>query len=152
MIGNNALEIAKYLKDRKGALVMVGREANQLSVNGKSFLDYADSLAQKLDARIAATANTARELKKSSQADVFSVFAAEVMNGFKYEETMGKKLPTCIVLLGYNPRVGRSLISTVEGIDTLFLGSAYVEEATLSLPDASLSEWGQSLTQILEEL
>jgi len=152
MIGNNAIEIAKYLKNRKGALVMVGGEANQLSVNGKSLLDYADSLAQKLDARIAATANTAQELKKSSQAEVFSVFAAEVMNGLKYEESSGKKLPGCIVLLGYNSRVGRSLISTVERIDTIFLGSAYVEAATLSLPDASLSEWGRSLTKILGEL
>jgi len=154
MRGSTASDVVRYLKEKKGALIMIGSEAKRLNVNGKGLLEYTCSLADKLHARIAATGSTAKDLRKTSEAEVSAIGAAELVNKLRNdrEADSGEELPGCLVLLGYNSRVGRSLVSGLEGFETVFLGSSHVEEATLSLPVSSLSVWQQSLTEILEQL
>ena len=145
-------ELAQWLKEDRGGLLMAGEMCNEIEFNGKSLLDLAADIAIGLDLPVAATGNTIRGLRERGIDRVGRIMAAEVVDFMRsgWGDPVTAERPSTLVLLGYSPGVARRLVSTVTDARTAVLGPAYVEEATCSLPDFSVKAWGQYLDELAQ--
>ena len=146
------LELAQWLKEDRGGLLMAGEMCNEIEFNGKSLLDLAADIAIGLDLPVAATGNTIKGLRERGIDRVGRIMAAEVVDFMRsgWGDPVTAERPSTLVLLGYSPGVARRLVSTVTDARTAVLGPAYVEEATYSLPDLSVKAWGQYLDELAQ--
>ena len=148
-------EMAKYLQGSLFCLFKTGSLCDEVSFDGKKLLDYAAEIAAKLDAPVAATANTPLGLKAKGIKSMKKMWAAEVMNYMRHpwEDPIMEQKPEVLVFIGYSPVVAHSFVSSVRDAETVVLGNTYVEEATYSLPQSSsLRQWQQSLEQFIQSL
>ncbi len=140
-------ELARWLKEDRGSLLMAGEMCNEIGFNGHRLLDLAADIAKGLGLPVAATGNTALALREQGVEPVGKMMAAEVVEFMRsgWGAPITPQRPSTLVLIGYSPGVARQLVSTVTDARTAVLGPAYVEEATCSLPDLSVKAWGQYL-------
>jgi len=149
-------ELASYIKGKKNVLLLTGSLCDKVDFDGKLLLDYAAEIAKKLNAPVAATANTSKGLKERGVDKARKKFVGEILSQLRFpwlEPIMPEK-PDLLVFIGYSPSTGASLASTVKDAETVVLGNTYVEQATYSLPDASASwaQWRQNLEQLVQAL
>ncbi len=55
-----------------------------------------------------------------------------------------------LVFIGYSPMHIKKLVCAANDAQTVSLGNVYIEEATYSLPDASLSKWQEELAELVQ--
>ncbi|MEE9202695.1 MAG: hypothetical protein V3U31_05850 [Dehalococcoidia bacterium] len=144
-------ELARWLKEDGGGLLMAGEMCNEIQFNGRSLLDLAADIARGLGLPVAATGNTALALRERGVEAVEKMWAAEVVEFMRsgWGDPITPQRPSTLVLIGYSPGVARQLVSTVTDARTAVLGPAYVEEATCSLPDLSVKAWGHYLEELV---
>jgi CO dehydrogenase/acetyl-CoA synthase epsilon subunit len=144
-------ELARWLKEDRGGLLMAGEMCNEIEFNGKSLLDLAADIAKGLGLPVAATGNTVVALRERGVKPVGRIMAAEVVEFMRsgWGDPLTPQRPSTLVLIGYSPGVARQLVSTVTDARTAVLGPAYVEGATCSLPDLSVKAWGQYLEELV---
>jgi CO dehydrogenase/acetyl-CoA synthase epsilon subunit len=157
----NGKELAEYLKGKR-VVIVAGELCNGIEFDGKSLLDYAVEISNKLGAPVAGAGNTPIALKEKGAKSVRKMWAMELMNYMrcpwepeKEHPVIMDKKPEVLLLIGYSAPVAKSLVSTVKSGDgeTVVLGSAYVESATYSFPDSSsLKQWERNLKQFIESL
>lgn len=148
-------ELAEYFKGKKNILLLTGSLCDEVDFNGKKLLDYAAEVSTKLNAPVAATANTPIGLKAKGAKSVKKMWVAEVINYMRHpwQDPIMDQKPEVLVFIGYSPTVAGRLASAVEEADTVVLGNTYVEEATYSLPQSSsLRQWQQSLEKFIQSL
>ena len=148
-------ELAKLLSSRKNILLVTGSLCDEVNFNGKNLLDYAAEISTKLNAPIAATANTALGLKTKGVTSLRKMWAAEVVNYMRYpwQDPIMEQKPEVLVFIGYPPAVASRLTAAVREGETVVLGNTYVAESTYSLPQSSsLRQWQQSLEQLIQSL
>jgi len=146
-------QLAQYLS-RKRVLLLTGFLCEEVDLNGRKLVDYAAGIARRLGAPVAAGATTALALRQRGVPAVKKMFAAEVVNYFRYpwQDSVAPARPEVLVLIGYPLEASRSLISAVRDAETVSLGNAYVPEATFSFPDCSFARWQRLLEELLEAL
>lgn len=146
--------ITRFLKDREDILIMAGDLCSRLMVNGKVLWEYVVGLSKKARAPVAATGNSIGDLRERDIV-VKKMWSAEILNylhGSWQEDILAEK-PKVLVLIGYNPEVARRLIGAARGVvDTVFLGTKFMDEATFSLPDSNLREFVMGLEEIIKGL
>ena len=148
-------ELATYLKSKRNILLLTGALCDEVDFDGKTLMDYAADLAKKLNLPVAATANTPKGLKERGVESVAKKIAIEIVDYMRWpewREPIMEERPEVLAFIGYNTTVGRGLISAVKGAETVSLGNVHIEEATYSLPDASLAQYQQNLEQLLQAL
>jgi CO dehydrogenase/acetyl-CoA synthase epsilon subunit len=149
-------EIAEYLKSRGRVLILTGSLCDRVDFGDKTLADYAAEIAKKLDATVAAGANTPKGLKQRGVEKVSKRYAAEVVNNtrFSWLDPIVAERPEVLVLIGYPPVPAASLVGMAKDIETVVLGNTYVAGATYSLPDASASwsQWQHNLDKLVEAL
>lgn len=146
--------LAKHLRSGKKVLIMAGALCDQIQLDGKSLLDYAAEISKKTKAPVAATGNTVNGLRARG-INTRKAWAVEMVNFTRYEwkHPVIDGKPEIIVLIGYNPILATNLVSAVQGAETVVLGSAYIGEATYSLPDTtSFKEWQKELDDLVQAL
>lgn len=154
MKAENLAQLASYLKEKRNVLILTGYWCDEIELNGRKLVDYAGEIAQRLKAPVAATGNTVVALKeKGVQAK--KKLVAEVINLMRYPEwrdpIMPEK-PNVLILIGYPPKIAKALTSGIRDSETVVLGNTLIEEATFSLPDASLKKYKQNLEELIQEL
>ena len=148
-------ELAQLLSKKKNILLLTGSLCDEVDFDGKKLLDYAAEISSKLNAPVAATANTPQGLRARDVKSVEKMFVAEVVNQMRHpwQEPIMEQKPEVLVFIGYPPAIASRLTSTVKEAETVVLGNTYVEEATYSLPQSSsLNQWQQSLEQFIQTL
>lgn len=147
-------ELARWLRQDRGGLLMVGEMCNEVEFNGRRLLDLAADIAKGLGLPVAATGNTAVGLRQRGVEPVKKMWAAEVVEMLRsgWGDPLSPQRPSTIILIGYSPGVARQLVSTVKDARTAVLGPAYVAEASRSLPDLSVKAWGQYLEELAQTL
>ncbi len=146
--------IVRLLKEKERILIMAGDLCSRLEINGKPLGDYVVILSKKTGAPVAATGNSIGDLTKTGIVTK-KMWAAEIVNYLhrSWQEDISVKKPQVLVLIGYNPEIARRLIGAAHGVvETIFLGTKSLAEATLSLPDSKLEELGTRLEEILNDL
>ena len=149
------LELAELLSKRTNVLLLTGSLCDDVDFDGEKLSDYAAAISIKLNAPVAATANTPPGLKASGGKSVKKMWAAEVINFMRHpwQDPIMEQKPEVLVFIGYPPSVASSLTSAVTEAETVVLGNTYVKEATCSLPESSsLRQWQQSLEQFISKL
>ena len=154
MTATKPMEISKYLKTKKNILILSGSLCDEIDFDGKRLLDYVVEIAHKAEVPVAATGNTILGLKAKDVKRAKKMWAAEVVNYMRYpwQDSIMEQRPELLVFIGYSQMAAQRLVTAVKDAETMVLGNAYVEEATYSLPDSSLSQWQQSLEQIVSKL
>jgi CO dehydrogenase/acetyl-CoA synthase epsilon subunit len=145
-------DIIRFLKSQENILILAGDLCTRIRINGKGLCEYVLDLSKKTNAPIAATGNSISELEGK---DVVAgkMWVSEILNDLRglWQDKVVTKRPKVLVLIGYNPDVAQRLIGATRGVvETIFLGTRFVEEATFSLPDSSLKEFGANLKEIIE--
>lgn len=146
--------LAKYLKGKKNVLVMAGYHCDEVEFDDKKLSDYAADLANRLEAPIAAGGNSVVALKAKG-AKATKKLALAVVEMFRYpswRDPIMKERPDVLVFIGYPREMARGLVSAAKGVDTVVLGMAAVDEATLSLPDSSLKQYQRNLEGLVKAL
>ncbi|HEX59641.1 MAG TPA: hypothetical protein ENF26_05800 [Methanomicrobia archaeon] len=153
MAAKEPLDIAKYLKERKGkVLVMSGWLCEKLELDGRRLIDYAVELANKLDAAVAATGNTVNAVRGKVKATK-KMWAAEIPLYLKYDWKEPFERPEVVVLIGYTPDAARALATAMAGlVETVVLDSVEIPEATISLNTMTIDKWKESLEEIIRNL
>ncbi|MEE4353956.1 MAG: hypothetical protein V2J25_13930 [Desulfatiglans sp.] len=153
MSENTPVELAGYLKGKKNVLLLAGDLCTKIEFDYKRLLDHVVDISRSLDAPIAATGNTPLGFK-DKEVKYKKMYAAEVVNYLRrpWADDIIKERPEVLVFIGYNREVTGRLISAVKDAETVALGERYVEEATYSLPDASLGQWHRSLKGLVQAL
>ena len=148
-------ELAKYLKDKKNLLLLVGELAEEVDFGSRKLLDYAADIAGKLKLPVAATGNTYLALREKEVSPISKMWASEIVNymRFAWQEDISKERPEILILIGYPPVIADNLVSMVNNAETIVLGNTYIESATYSLPDSySLHNWEHSLQDLINAL
>lgn len=147
-------QLAKAIKARSSILVLTGSLCDEMELGQKKLSDYAADLALKLDAPIAAGANTVNALR-SKGARATKKVAIEMVEMLRYDEWRDKVIPNrpeLLVFVGFPREIAMALASAAKGTETISLGTAEIAEATYSLPDQSQAELEQALSSILKAL
>lgn len=147
-------QLAKAMKDGRNILVMTGSLCDEMEFGQKKLSDYAAELALKLDAPIAAGANTVNALRTKG-ARVTKKVAIEIVEMLRYDEWRDKVLsnrPDLLVFIGFTRSVAQALAASASSTQTVNLGTAEIAEATYSLPDQSQAEFERALKSILKAL
>ena len=146
--------IAQLLKDQDGILIMAGDLCSRLRTKGRMLWEYVVDLSKDTGTPVAATGGSFAELAGKDIA-VKKMWAAEIINDLhrSWRENLTADKPRVLVLIGYNSQVARRLIAAAgDTVDTVFLGTSPIEEATLSLPQSKLEEFGGNLEKIINAL
>lgn len=145
---NTPGEIAEYLKTCKRIVVLAGDLCTKLGVNGKPLIEHVVSMARKLDAELVVGSKSALYLKDKG-VNFRPGWAAEEVNRLATSiEADSDAASPCVILVGYNGKVGGALISVLGNKNTVFLGSSHVPEAQLSFPTSPLEGWRESLLKL----
>lgn len=148
-------ETVRLLKEEKKCLLMAGSICNNLEVGGRKLLDYVVDIAKLTDTPIAATGSTMFQLKDNKEIKAKKMMAADVVNFLradKWEEPLTPEKPELLVFFGYYPDVAKMLISTIMGQKTMALDNRYMDGATYSAPDLSISKWAEFLDTVVDKL
>jgi CO dehydrogenase/acetyl-CoA synthase epsilon subunit len=145
--------LAKHLKGKR-LLILAGGLCDQIEMDNGSLVDYVVEIAKRTKAPVAPTGNTVNALKEKG-VDVKKAWAIEMVNFTRYDwqHPIMEKRPQVMLLIGYSPVLAANLASAVQGVETIALGSTYVDAATYSLPDVpSFKNLKQELDDFLEAL
>lgn len=159
-------EIAAYLKEKKNPLVVSGYLCDTMKLDGAPLVDYAALLAKKLDAPIAATANTAKLVKERGVERSKKMWLGELLNYMRDPwlkqymqrdvprlESLQEQRPDVLVLIGYNSRVADWFISGLKNVDTVALSPTAAMRATCTLSDSdSIGQWKSKLEGLMAAL
>ena len=155
MSAKQSSEMASYIKSKKNVLLMTGDLCDKIDLDGKLLSDYAASIAKNAKLPVAATGVTVKSLKAKGVETAAHKYAAEIVDftrGAAWRDPLMAERPELLVLIGYSPVAAAGLVSAAENVETAVLGNVYSEEATYSLPDASLSQYQQNLEQLVSAL
>ena len=140
--------LAQHLKGKR-LLILAGGLCEQIEMDGGSLVDYVVEISKRTNAPIAPTGNTVNALKEKG-VDVKKAWAIEMVNFTRYDwqhPIMDQK-PEIMLLIGYSPVLAANLASAVKDVETMVLGTTYVDSASYSLPDVSSF---QNLRQELDD-
>jgi len=154
MSKKDASWLAHHLRRKKRVLILAGALCDQIELEGKSLSDYAADISRKMNAPIAATGNTVTGLRQRG-INTSKAWAIEMVNftRFDWHHPIMDKKPDAMLFIGYSPTHAASLVSAVNGVETVALGNAYVDEATYSLPDVtSYKAWQKELSDFVQAL
>jgi CO dehydrogenase/acetyl-CoA synthase epsilon subunit len=145
--------LGQYLKGKR-LLILAGGLCDQIEMDGKSLVDYVVEIANKTDAPIAPTGNTVNALKEKG-VEAKKAWAIEMANFTRYDwqHPIAEKKPEVMVLIGYSPMLAANLASAMKDVETVALGSTYVDSASYSLPDVpSFGNLKKELDDLVREL
>lgn len=147
-------QLARAMKARSNILVLTGSLCDEMELGQKKLSDYAADLALKLNAPIAAGANTVNALRGKG-ARVTKKVAIEIVEMLRYDEWRDKVIPDrpdLLVFIGFPREIARALASASQATETIFLGTAEIAEGTYSMPDQSQVELEKALSILLKTL
>lgn len=147
-------QLARAMKGKKGILILTGSLCDQMELGEKKLSDYAADLALKLDAPIAASANTVNALRAKGTR-VEKKLAIEIVEMLRYDgwrDPIMRNRPEVLIFIGYPRGIASGLVSATEGAETIVLGTTAIAESTYSSPDQSQSDFEQSLKSLLKAL
>lgn len=147
-------EVARAMKGTRNLLVLAGSLCDEMELDGRKLLDYAADIALKLDAPVAATANTVVALKARGvrTAKKAAVQMVEMLRHEGWRDPVAAQRPEMLVLIGYPGEVARALVVATQGAQIVALGTSAVEQATYSLGNASQKRFQVELEEIIKGL
>lgn len=155
MSAKQASEMASFIKSKKNVLLMAGDLCDKIDFGGKLLSDYAADIANKAKLPVAATGNTVKGLKAKGVTSAAHKYAAEIVDFTKeseWRDPIMAERPDLLVFIGYSSVAAAGLAAAACNVETAVLGNVYAEQATCSLPDASLSQYQQNLDELTKAL
>lgn len=146
--------LARYIRGKKNVLVFAGYLCDEMELDGRKLSDYVAEISVKLGAPVAATGNTAVALKERG-ARAANKVALEVVEMLRYKEwrdPIMPQRPDLLVFVGYPGAIARALVTAAQGVETVVLGTAGVEEASQCLGEVSLAQYRRSLERLAKAL
>jgi len=145
-------QLASYIGGKSNVLVLAGYLCDEMEFEGKKLSDYVAELAAKLNAPVAATGNSVTALRQKGvkAQKKFAVPLVEMLRYDQWRDPIMANRPEVLLLIGYPPSIARGLVSAAQGVASVVLSTAAIEEATYSFPDASLQGYRLNLEKLLD--
>ncbi|MBI2857458.1 MAG: hypothetical protein HYX90_00150 [Chloroflexi bacterium] len=147
-------QLAQVMRQKKSVLLFAGPYCDEMELGGSLLSDYASNISLRLDAPIAASANTVNRLrqKKAKVAKKSAIELVEMLRYPDWRDPITAPRPDLCVFIGFSNVVAAALAHASRGTDTVVLGMSPSPDATYGFAESSQSGLQSNLDALLAAL